>query len=388
MASGSKAHAVTTGLAMFSMFFGAGNVVFPLALGHVAHDQSIFAIMGLLLTGVLMPFMGLIAMSLFDGNYHNFFGRMGKVPGFIMMILPLALIGPLGAIPRTITLSFNTIKDYVPSVPLVLFSAISCLIIYGFTIKKSRIVDLIGKFLTPFLLVSLGLIVVLGFMYAPGIPAISDLTNIQAFNLGLLEGYNTMDLPGALFFSSVVLAGLKLHMSKEDAENPKAILKPLFISSFIGASLLGIVYSGFCLVSSYYAEVTVGVPTENLIGFLANEILGPYGGVVACTAVSLACLTTAIALTAVFADFIHEELFPNHVSYPVALLITLGISFGLSTLDFSGIAAFVGPIMKILYPGLIIMSVLNLFHKVKGIQLIKTPVYSSIIIAAVAAYAL
>jgi len=88
-----------TGFAMFSMFFGAGNVVFPLELGLGAQSQNIWAIAGLLITAVGVPFIGLISMTLFNGNYHHFFERIGKVPGFIVAALIMGLIGPFGALP-------------------------------------------------------------------------------------------------------------------------------------------------------------------------------------------------------------------------------------------------------------------------------------------------
>src|SRR3984957_3942591 len=100
MAQATKSATIATGLAMFSMFFGAGNVVFPLALGKIAQDQNVFAILGMLITAVGVPFLGLVAMTLFNGNYIHFFERLGKVPGFLVVTAMLGLIGPFGAIPR------------------------------------------------------------------------------------------------------------------------------------------------------------------------------------------------------------------------------------------------------------------------------------------------
>src|SRR5947209_4364111 len=122
-----KSNTWATGLAMFSMFFGAGNVVFPLALGQFAKDQNIYAILGLLITAVGVPFLGLLAMTLFNGNYTHFFERIGKVPGFLVALGIMGLIGPFGAIPRCIALSYSTIRMYMPDTSLVLFSLVSCI---------------------------------------------------------------------------------------------------------------------------------------------------------------------------------------------------------------------------------------------------------------------
>src|SRR5688572_6620310 len=122
MQNSARSNTIATGLAMFSMFFGAGNVVFPLAIGQYAQDKNIFAIIGLLITAVGVPFLGLISMTLFDGDYRRFFARMGKIPGFLSALVIMGLIGPFGALPRCIALSYSTVSTYIPGVSLSLFS--------------------------------------------------------------------------------------------------------------------------------------------------------------------------------------------------------------------------------------------------------------------------
>src|SRR5208337_1929588 len=107
-----SSNTLKTGLAMFAMFFGAGNVVYPLAVGHLAQDAHFFGILGLLITAVGVPFLWFIFLTLYGGDYDAFFCRFGKWPGFILALLILALIGPFGALPRTITLSFATTKMF------------------------------------------------------------------------------------------------------------------------------------------------------------------------------------------------------------------------------------------------------------------------------------
>jgi LIVCS family branched-chain amino acid:cation transporter len=193
---------------MFSMFFGAGNVVFPLALGQHAQDHNIYAIMGLIITAVGVPFLGLIAMTLFDGNYRSFFNRLGHAPGFLIALIIMGLIGPFGALPRCIALSYSTINLYTPQMSLIPFSLISCLVIYLFTFRKNNIIDVLGYVLTPFLLCSLLFIILKGFWEANELP-VSSHQPYETFLVGLQEGYQTMDLLGAFFFCSVVLTCLK-----------------------------------------------------------------------------------------------------------------------------------------------------------------------------------
>ncbi len=364
---------LATGLAMFSMFFGAGNVVFPLALGQYSQDQISIAILGFLITAVGVPFIGLIAMTLFDGDSKAFFNRIGKIPGFFVASIIMALIGPLGAIPRCIALSYAVMNVYMPSLSLPLFCLVSCLLIFVFTWKRSKIIDLLGYVLTPFLLAALGLIIVLG-LVTPATAPVSQLPSFEAFMHGLSEGYQTMDLLGAFFFSSVVLVCLKKGVDSSEHQNYQLLIKQTLKASCIGAFLLGIIYVGFSFVSSIHGEPLINTPTDQLIGNISHLLLGPYAGIVACLAVALACLTTAIALASVFAEFIHHEVSNKHVAYTPALIGSLIVTFFISTLNFSGIVKILAPILQVCYPALIVLSVANIAYKLWGFKYVKTPV--------------
>lgn len=372
----SKNHQSTTlatGLAMFSMFFGAGNVVFPLALGQFAQDQTSYAILGFLLSAVGVPFIGLIAMTLFDGNTKDFFGRIGRLPGFVLSCVIMALIGPFGAIPRCVALSYAAISIYLPSLSIVTFSAISCALIFLFTYKQSKILDLLGYVLTPFLLAALALIIVLG-LATPAVAPVSELPSFDAFLHGLEQGYQTMDLLGAFFFSTVVLVCLKKGLDSTQRGNYQLLVKQTLKASCIGASLLAVIYIGFGFVASIHGASLMDSPADKLIGNISQLVLGPYAGIVACLAVALACLTTAIALAAVFAEFIHHEVSVNRIGYMPALVGTLVVTFFFSTLNFSGIVKILGPILQLCYPALIVLSVANIAKKLWGFDWVKTPV--------------
>lgn len=369
------AYIITTGFAMFSMFFGAGNVVFPLALGKHAQDQNIYAILGLLITAVLVPFLGLFAMTLYGGDYKAFFSRMGKKTGFIISLAIMGLIGPFGALPRCIALSYSTSQLFFPSIPIELFSAISCIVIFLFSFKRTSIIDILGNILTPLLLLSLGIIIIKGFIYSPE-AADHPLPSLSIFFAGLKEGYQTMDLLGAFFFSSVVIAGLKTHFL-DDGLSPNQNLLPITLwSTLVGAILLSLVYIGFSFVSSFNAEALTSVPPDQLIGALAIQILGPVAGIVASAVVAFACLTTAIALASVSAEFIYEDLSFKQIPYILGLIITLIISYFISILNFTGIVKILTPILHICYPALILLVILNIAHKLWGIDVVKTPVFA------------
>ena len=208
-----KSQSLAIGLAMFSMFFGAGNVIFPLAVGSYAGDKNFFAMLGLIITAAIMPIAGVIAMILFEGNYRQFFGRLGRIPGFLLALIIISLLGPLGSTPRCIALSYTTLKSSFLDMNPTLFSAISCGIIFLFTFRKNHILTLLGWVLTPILLGSLITIIIVGLITVPDMQSV-DKTNGSMFLHGLKEGYNTMDLLAAFFFSSTILSILKNRLKE------------------------------------------------------------------------------------------------------------------------------------------------------------------------------
>jgi branched-chain amino acid:cation transporter, LIVCS family len=355
---------------MFAMFFGAGNVVFPLLLGQEMGTQTVWAMSGLLLTAVVMPFVGLVTVVLYDSDHKVFFGRIGKLPGYLLAAAILFLIGPFGGIPRTIALSYSTLALSLPGLPLGVYSLLACLVIFLFAWKESRVIDLIGYILTPLLLISLVTIIVIGLIHPP-VAVPHNGGAVQAFIHGLAEGYNTLDLLAACFFSSVILIALRKAFPEKGTARRRALLR----ASVLGAVLLSLVYLGLSFVSSYYREPMLGVPDEQLLGAIALHLAGPVAGLVANIAIVLACLTTAISLAAVFADVLHEEIFREKLAYVPALILTLVVSYFVSYLNFTGIKNAIAPVVLVSYPALIVLTLLNLAYKLWGFRPVKAPVY-------------
>lgn len=356
------------GLAMFSMFFGAGNVIYPLAVGKLAGDKNLYAALGLILTTALMPLLGVIAMILYEGNTKHFFGRLGKAPGFFLAFIIISLLGPLGSAPRCIALSYTAVKSFFPLSPT-LFSCLACACIFLFTIKKESILSLLGWVLTPLLLVSLVGIIVLGFCSPHDIQLVEQ-GKSSIFFQGLKEGYNTMDLLAAFFFSSTILNLLQARKGSESQ-----IIGITLRASLIGAFLLSAVYFGFSYLAAFHgAHLEVTSPDEILMAII-QKIAGPRGIFLVGLTITLACLTTAIALISAFTDFFQKEVFKNQVSYKGVLIGALLVTFFVSTFEFTGISAFLGPVLQICYPGLILLTLLNLAYRLKNFKPIKTPVF-------------
>lgn len=364
-----KSQSLAIGLAMFSMFFGAGNIIFPLAVGQFAQEKNLFAILGLILTAAVMPIIGVIAMILFQGNYKEFFGRMGKAPGFALSLAVITLLGPLGSTPRCIALAYTTLKSsFLPLSPI-WFSALACLVIFLFTIKKHHILTLLGWCLTPILLASLLTIILVGLLTSHhSFP--NAQTNLEVFFHGLKEGYNTMDLLAAFFFSSTILAILR-ERSIDSQKGMRIAMR----ASIVGACLLAAVYAGFSYLAAFHGGHLETSGKDELLAAITLKIAGPYAGLLVCLTIAFACLTTAIALISAFTDFIQKEVFKGKVSYGITLIGATLATFAVSTFEFTGISAFLGPVLQICYPGLIVLTLLNIAFRLKQFQPIKVPVF-------------
>ena len=286
----------------------------------------------------------------------------------------LGLLGPLGVIPRSIALSYSTLQLYMPHVPLSIFSFFCCAFIFIFTLRRTKILELLGYILTPLKLSSLLFLIVWGFIYAPEVP-VAPHTEISVFLKGFIDGYQTMDLIGAFFICSIVLDCLKKKLSDSGSNASYLSLASSTIkASCIGASLLAIIYFGFSFIAASHSLGLEGSKPEELVGKIAMIVLGTYGGIFVCFTVTIACMTTAIAMTSVFADFVHKEASKEKISYSAALLGTLVTAFIISTLNFTGIIKMLAPILSLCYPALIVLCLVNILHKLNGFQPVKVPV--------------
>jgi len=365
---------------MFSMFFGSGNLVFPLLVGQMSEGHYLVASLGILLTGVLVPFLGILAMLLFNGDQNAFFSRIGKPATFWFPLIALSLMGPFGVLARCITVAHGAFRLLYPDLALWVFSLFACSIIFFLTIRKNRIVPLLGSVLTPLLLISLAAIAFFG-LCKVDLPTTQLAGTWTSFKNGILQGYQTMDLLAAFFFSVFVIK----HIKQKNSDMPLTSLLMFFKSSLIGASLLSLVYFALVLLGSMYAPLLTNIPPQEMLGFIAQQALGSFAAPVVSIAVVLACLTTAIVLASLFSDFLKQEICRNKLPTWATLLTTLAIAFCISTLQFSGIMAFIAPILEFTYPALIVMTVMSIFHKLWGLKLVRTPIAIAVLLKLLAA---
>lgn len=365
----------TIGFAVFTMLFGAGNISYPIKAGVLSGSHYLAGIAGFLLTGVLIPIIGLIAMMLFDGNYTTFFNRTGRIPGFFAILFCMLIIGPLIVMPRCVTVPFDMLSPFLPEIiSLPVFSALFCAVTFLLTYKESGMLNLLGKYIFPVLIGSLGLIISIGLMgthetIRQTLPAKS------VFLEQLIHGFQTLDLLGALFFAFIIVRLIKSNTSQSELSS-KQLAVMCLKGSMITAALMTTFYVGLMLLGVYYADLVQ--PTMNgaeMFRIIALHVVGQRGILLLITAVIITCLSTLTALAAVFAEYLRNEICNKSISYVQSLLIGLTVTMIISNFGLTQILNWGFPIAAAGYPIIVVITLCNIAYKLFDFQWIKLPVF-------------
>lgn len=384
----SRSHLISIGLAIFSMLFGAGNVIYPLMVGMSSGNHTLYGLLGFSLTAVCLPIAGLIAMILFEGNFNAFFNRLGMIPGQAFLFICMAGIGPVIAIPRTVTLSHTMIAPFIPFTSLqsmdyfscFLFAVIFLSITFLATFRENRIIDVLGYVISPLLVVSLLIIIAEG-LFSFHAPVPTSATIVEAFFTNLVRGYETLDLIACIFFSSVVIHILKNTIGNKISYSHNGLALIGFKAGTIAVSILALVYVGLSFLGAYHGHGLDNANPGEILHMISFKILGRHGALLIGTMVLMACLSTAIALSAVFAEYIQYTLSKNKIGYIPALVITLILCLPLSTFGLTQILSLTaGAILYIGYPMLITLTFCNIAYKLFGFKWVKLPVFLTLII--------
>ncbi|AFS24540.1 branched-chain amino acid transport system II carrier protein [Chlamydia psittaci] len=364
------------GGSIFAMFFGAGNIVFPLALGYHYHAHPWFACFGMILSAVCVPLLGLFSMLLYSGDYKTFFSSIGKMPGMFFIIAILCLIGPFGGIPRAIAVSHATLVSLsdskttlIPNLPI--FSLICCILIYLFACKLSKLIQWLGSVFFPVMLVTLIWIIFKGLIIPANPSFMESVSSKEAWSAGIIEGFNTMDLLAAFFFCSIVVISIRQLLENGEAsdETPlnfqkinKKDKRTLGLAFALAAALLGLIYLGFALCASRHAGLLAHVSKGQILGRISAIALGP-NSLLTGVCVFVACLTTEIALVGIFADFLARIISSKRMTYSNAVIFTLIPSYLISILNFENISLLLLPLLQLSYPALIALTCGSIAYK-------------------------
>lgn len=354
---------LTAGFAMFSMFFGSGNLVFPLLIGTQSLSHYPYAILGLIVTAVCVPFLGLLGIIQYQGDRKAYFSSLGKNLSFSLSALMLCLMGPFGVIPRCTTVAFGGVNGLFPSIPFWVFSLSFCALIGVLIWQRNKIVSIIGLVLTPFKLGSIALLILFGLWYgSDALPAIHS--SNHSFWLGVNQGYQTMDLIAAFFFACTIYEYLQNRL-QETSKHPSStqLFRWSLGASLVGAFLLSIVYVGFTMLGAKYAASLQTVAPEAMLVEIAKQALGYYAMPIVGFTLAISCLATATVLTTLFVDFIKDDISHGRLSRPQAIFLTLGLSFVMSLLGFKTICQVLGTVLELIYPLLVVFAIIQIVRK-------------------------
>lgn len=351
------------GTMLFGMYFGAGNLIFPIQLGQMAGTNFWAALIGFIVTAIGLPFLGILAIGLSGSNgLRDLSNRVHPIFGTLFSLCLYLTIGPFFAIPRTATVPFVVgIEPFVSpenvTVMLAVFSLIFFVIVYYFSLNPAKIMDYIGKYLTPAFLLFLFILIITSVIFPMGSfeKPIGEYVN-NAFMTGFKEGYNTMDALASLAFGIVVINAIK----GQGITNVKDIAKTTVKAGIFAMLLMMIIYGFITYMGSSSVQAVGTFENGGLIfAAVAKHYFGSFGGILLAIIIVLACLKTSIGLITSCSEFFHE-VFPK-VSYKAFVFILCVVSFLIANLGLNNIIMFAVPVLMFLYPLAIVLILLTLF---------------------------
>lgn len=372
------------GSMLFGLFFGAGNLIFPVHMGQEAGTNILPATLGFLVTGIGLPFLGVVAIgvSKSDGLF-DLASRVHPIYGIFMTVALYMTIGPFFALPRTGTVSYEIgIAPYLPSqyqtLGLLLFTVIFFAIALAFSMKPTKILTWVGKILNPLFLVFLAILIVTAFLKPMGViseAAVHGNYVTEPFITGFTQGYNTMDALASLAFGIIVVQTIK----GLGVRNPSNIAIDTIKSGIVSVILMAVIYGSL----AYIGATSVGQfeVSENggiALAQIAQHYFGSFGSVLLAIIVTVACLKTAIGLiTACSETFC--EMFPNSFSYRTYVILFTLLACGIANVGLTKIISLSIPVLMFLYPlaiTLIFLALLSPLFKNRQVVYVTTTIFT------------
>lgn len=348
-------------LMLFAIFFGAGNMIFPPALGQASGSEVFPALMGFIVTDAGIAILGIGAVVLVGNSISDLAALVSKRFALLFPLVVYLLIGPLFALPRTGSVSFElAFQPFLHEgsdtmLPSFLFTGLFFLITYVLSSNPKKIVDIVGKVLTPVLLVAIFAIFFGSLLQGPlNFQAPTEAYATMPFFQGMIQGYLSLDGPAGLAFSIIVIQAIK----QVGVTEKKAMVKYTCICGLGAALFLSVVY--FAL--AYVGAITPGTFANGgvLLSVVTKSLFGTTGVLLLGAAVLLACLTTAIGLTTSFSDYL-VSVYPN-LTYRTVAICVCSFSFLIANVGLSSLIKLSLPILIMLYPVTVVLMVLSFFQ--------------------------
>ncbi|PQB05639.1 branched-chain amino acid transport system II carrier protein [Aureitalea marina] len=342
-----------TAFALFSLFFGAGNLIFPPLLGLKAGDQWIWVTLGFALSAVVIPILALFGHSRLQGTMADF-GRpisrtFGIVYSFMVYLIALALPSPRTA---SVTYEMSVAPNFDWS-PLWL-SSVYFLLVFFFVLNRSKILEIIGKYLTPLIIVLLLAIITLGLFADTG--AVQPSVFAHNFSTGILEGYQTFDALGGVVVGGIVVISLGLAGDLDYTQKRKTLSRAALMA---GSGLL-IIYGGLIALGANFSNRIQTEDRTELVHFLSEQTLGKFGQTSLGVLVALACFTTAVGIITGAADFMKGLFGQKQSAFVITAFVgcLLGVVIGQFNVPY--IVEVAIPALMFIYPLTITLIILNI----------------------------
>lgn len=360
---------VFIGLTLFALFFGAGNLVLPVMLGQYAGEHSFNAGAGFVCTGVMLPFMGVVALGVSgETDFLNVAKRVGAKFGLIFTTVLYLTIGPFFAMPRTGTVSYEiAVRPFVPQEyqqqVLYIFLAVYFVICFLLSINPGKIVSIVGKFLTPVMLAFLFLIVLFSFFSPMGqlLPSSNVAFADYAFFEGFRQGYQTMDALASFVFGIIIIYSIAQSGVNTKSEMLRCCVK----ASVVGTILLSTVYMSLTYIGA--TSVSIFGVMENggqVLAAVSRYYFGSAGNVVLGLIVLFACLTTSVGLVVSCSNFFHK-LMPG-IPYIIYAIILSLVSYSFACMGLSKLLSVSAPVLAVIYPATIMIIICTYIHSITG----------------------
>ncbi|MBD9425631.1 branched-chain amino acid transport system II carrier protein [Pseudomonas sp. PDM15] len=346
------------GFMTFALFLGAGNIIFPPSAGMAAGDNVWSAAFGFLITGVGLPLLTVVALARVGGGMDELTAPLGRKAGTLLAVAVYLAIGPLFATPRTAVVSFEMgVAPFTGNepLPLALYSAAYFAAVLFLALNPGKLVDSIGKFITPVLIAAL---LVLGgaALLAPAgeIGQSTEAYQAAPFVKGFLEGYLTMDTLGALVFGIVIATAIR----DRGVRDSSLVTRYSVIAGIIAATGLSLVY-----LALFYLGATsqdIAGDAQNGVQILTTYVqhtFGTYGSLLLAVVITLACLTTAVGLLTACGEYF-SKLLP--FSYKTMVLVFGLFSLVVSNQGLTQLISVSVPVLVGLYPLAIVLVALSL----------------------------
>lgn len=357
----SKRKLLLVSFMLFSLFFGAGNLIFPPFLGQNAGDKTPLALLGFLVTAVVLPVLGVIVVAEFDG-LDKLARKVDKRFAAVFTIIIYLSIGPGLGIPRAASVPFEmAIAPYLPKGAsfgwfMLLYSSVFFLVAGWLALTPNKLVDRIGKILTPSLLTLLTLLFVCFLFKGEASVAAPQPSYAEgAAVTGFLEGYNTMDAIAALNFGLVIATTLRsLNVNEK-----KSVIGYTVKAGIAAGSILAVIYG----MLSYMGMKSSGVyPLQDngawTLRCIVNQLFGNTGAVLLAVIFTLACLTTCVGLITSISQYFST--LTNKLTYRQWALLIVGFSFAVCNQGLTTILSISVPVLNAIYPIAIVLIVLGL----------------------------